>query len=429
MFLLGMWIEFMKSGFSHFILAFLSLSPSPCRPCHPQIKVTGQFSYNCEVASELQTEEELADAMQRILQYHHYPSGATPMHNNRSFFPTDILVQYPIQEINELKKVISSTRKFVEPSAFTAKSKKQQHKVSIRKPANRGARKETDRRALQCAIDNAVQVANEKALIAKSENNNVPVSSVDGTAMNELKEMLSLEKDPRRIECYDISHTQGENTVGSRVVFIDGEPVPSLYRTFNIKSVPNGKPDDYKSLEEVLERRFHRVWKKKTNSNHKLQLVDENDPWSMPDLVIIDGGKGQLSAALKGMSRANILPYEQNSNNSEETSNVLEVEDDDDDHQYENDDHCIMEEAHYSSSSPLPSSPTSLLGSSLHVARVPIVALAKKREEVFVNNKSNPVNTNSNDAKMLLLRSLRDESHRFALNAMKRRRRKMNGGF
>jgi excinuclease UvrABC nuclease subunit len=337
--------------------------------------------------------------MQRILQQHHYPSGATPIHNNRSFFPTDILVQYPIQEINELKNVISSTRKFVEPSAFTAKSKKQQHKVSIRKPANRGARKETDRRALQCAIDNAVQVANGKALVAKSENNNVPVSSVDGTAMKELKEMLYLDKDPRRIECYDISHTQGENTVGSRVVFIDGVPMPSLYRTFSIKSVPNGKPDDYKSLEEVLERRFRRVWKKKTNNNdhdgtnggeeegtttdHKLQLVDENDPWSMPDLVIIDGGKGQLSAALKGMSRANILPYEQSSSNSEETSTVLKVEDDYDDRHYENDDHSIMEEGHYSSSSP--SSPTSL-GSFSHVARVPIVALAKKREEVFVNN-------------------------------------------
>lgn len=382
--------------------------------------------------------------MQRILQQHHYPSGATPMHNNRSFFPTDILVQYPLQEIDELKNVIKSTRMFVEPSAFTSKSKKQQHKVAIRIPATRGAKKETDRRALQCAIDNAVQVANEKALIANSENDNVPISSVDGTAMKELKDMLSLEKDPRRIECYDISHTQGENTVGSRVVFIDGKPVPSLYRTFNIKSLQNGKPDDYKSLEEVLERRFHRVWKKTNNSNdgdginggeeettttdHTFELVDENDPWSMPDLVVIDGGKGQLSAALKGMSRANILPYERNNNSAEETPIVpLPSEDGVVAEEAEDDDFIIIEEAHYSSKSSPSSPPPSLGSSSQHVARVPIVALAKKREEVFVNNESKPVNTNSNDAKMLLLRSLRDESHRFALNAMKKRRRKMNG--
>lgn len=408
--------------------------------------VTGQFSYNCEVASELQSEEELADAMQRILESYHYPSGATPIQNNRSFFPSEILVQYPLSDIDELKDIIQTTQKFVEPSAFIAnKKKKRRQKLEIRKPATRGARKMTDQRAIQCAIDNAIQVANQKAMINQVEKENVPMSSVDGTAMKGLTQMLALEKDPRRIECYDISHTQGENTVGSRVVFIEGRPVPSLYRKFNIQTVMDGKPDDYQSLEEVLERRFRRVWKTRNNKTSTNELVYDKDPWSMPDLVVIDGGKGQLNAAVKGISRANVLPYEPihddsgqhsfsvsdedkvSSNNHDHTSStihgdwIVEEEEDDDD---DSDSTMFVESSLSSCKSE--SSSTRTRG-----AFVPIIALAKKKEEVFVYRNSNPVNTNTSidDGTMLLLRSLRDESHRFAITSMRKRRRKMNGGF
>lgn len=79
-----------------------------------------------------------------------------------------------------------------------------------------------------------------------------PKTSLDGTALDELVAMLMLPKSPKRIECYDISHTQGEVAVGSSVVFIDGKPSPKLYRKFNIKTVEG--IDDYASLKEVLSR-------------------------------------------------------------------------------------------------------------------------------------------------------------------------------
>ncbi len=78
----------------------------------------------------------------------------------------------------------------------------------------------------------------------------VLVTSVDGTAALELADLLSLEDPPRRIECFDISHTHGEGTVASRVVFINGQPVPDLSRRFNIESIQGG--DDYASLKEVF---------------------------------------------------------------------------------------------------------------------------------------------------------------------------------
>ena len=84
------------------------------------------------------------------------------------------------------------------------------------------------------------------------------------------------------------------------MVFLDGQPAPDLSRRFNIQTVDG--VDDYASLEEVLERRFRRVW---ANDG---SLVAQNDPWAKPDLVVIDGGKGQLTSALKGMAKSNVFP-------------------------------------------------------------------------------------------------------------------------
>src|SRR5262249_52693897 len=100
---------------------------------------------------------------------------------------------------------------------------------------------------------------------------------------------------PKRIECFDISHIQGTATVASMVVFLDGEPAKGEYRTFKVKSATN---DDFASMYEVLSRRFRRS---KTATANELQKG-----WVVPDLLVIDGGKGQLSTALAALRDAQI---------------------------------------------------------------------------------------------------------------------------
>src|SRR5947209_4461674 len=140
-------------------------------------------------------------------------------------------------------------------------------------------------------------------------------------ALAELQEALNLVTPPQRIECYDISNTQGTNSVGAMVVFEAGHPKPSEYRRFKIKSVTG--PNDFASHQEVLRRRFRRAAPPSAQTNAPAAvegqplapsepvLVPEDDTegqtiqlqhdWAVPDLVIIDGGKGQLSAAMEVM--------------------------------------------------------------------------------------------------------------------------------
>ena len=119
-------------------------------------------------------------------------------------------------------------------------------------------------------------------------------------AMAELQEELSLPADLRRMECYDISHIQGTNTVASMAVFEDGKPKSSEYRRFKIKTVEG--VDDFESIREVLRRRFKRMADARAKGNRPDDngAHDKEDSWGIfPDLVLIDGGKGQLSAALE----------------------------------------------------------------------------------------------------------------------------------
>ena len=104
-----------------------------------------------------------------------------------------------------------------------------------------------------------------------------------------LQQALGMKTLPRRIECFDNSNTQGEDPVAAMSCFIDGKPAKSEYRHFNIKTVVGA--DDFASMEEVIYRRYHR-------------LLEENKP--LPDLVVIDGGKGQLNAAWKSIQALNI---------------------------------------------------------------------------------------------------------------------------
>lgn len=348
--------------------------------------VADRFSYDCEIPAGLNSDEDLPSIIQTVLEKQHYPSGETAP-GKLTFFPNEILSQYPLPAATELKQVIRAARKEVEPTRTD--------KIMVRTPVSRGPRKETDARAMTFAVENAEQVALGRQ---QRRVDGATKTSVDGTAGQELASLLRLEKAPARIECYDISHTQGDVAVGSRVVFLDGRPAKHLYRKFNIKSVDG--VDDYASLQEVLERRFRRAW-----VNGKGPVVDESDPWSIPDLVLIDGGPGQLQAACKGMAKVGVFPK----------VNPVELEPADEYFSNDSDESEIVEEV--------------LLPEygSQRSASVAVCALAKNQEEVFIHGQKGPINESPDSPALLLLRSLRDESHRFALNAHRKRRSASNG--
>ncbi|MCH8849728.1 MAG: excinuclease ABC subunit UvrC, partial [Chloroflexi bacterium] len=119
-------------------------------------------------------------------------------------------------------------------------------------------------------------------------------------ALDELEEELNLPATPHRIECYDISNIQGTNSVGSMVVFIDGRPRPQEYRRFKIRTVEGA--DDFASIAEVLRRRFKKATAPAEKDGQRPQDVLKAQSWkTLPDLLIVDGGKGQLNAALDVM--------------------------------------------------------------------------------------------------------------------------------
>ena len=153
-----------------------------------------------------------------------------------------------------------------------------------------------------------------------------------------LAEKLHLKNFPHRIECYDISHIQGTNTVASMITFINGQSKKSEYKKFKINTT-EGKPDDFLSMKEVLTRRLKHLGEKN---------------WDKPDLMIIDGGKGQLSSVME-----------------------------------------IIEE--------------------LGVTGIDVVSLAKKHEEVFLPKQSTPVILPQNSSALFLFQRIRDEAHRFAI--------------
>lgn len=163
-----------------------------------------------------------------------------------------------------------------------------------------------------------------------------------------LAEKLKLKNFPHRIECYDISHIQGTNTVASMVTFINGVSKKSAYKKFKIRWTEEGKPDDFLSMKEVLTRRLNR-------------LGEQN--WEKPDLIIIDGGKGQLSSVI-------------------------------------------------------------LVVKELRVNGIDFVSLAKREEEVFLPGESKPVLLPRNSSALFLFQRIRDEAHRFAITYHRKLRSK-----
>ena len=179
-------------------------------------------------------------------------------------------------------------------------------------------------------------------------------SDVTQKATEELQEELSLPTPVHRMECYDISHIQGTNTVASMVVFEDGRPKPAHYRRFRIKTVEG--VDDFESMREVIRRRFKRLGAARAaQAKGETGEAGSGDAWGIiPDLVLIDGGKGQLSAALEVF---------------------LELGLDD----------------------------------------VPLASLAKENEELFVPHTPEPIVLPRDSQALYLVQRIRDEAHRFAI--------------
>lgn len=214
-------------------------------------------------------------------------------------------------------------------------SEKRGSKVVIEAP-QRGTKKEL----LDLATRNAENLLSQAEIRIRSS------QSVADTALEDLAQWLELPEPPERMECYDISHTQGSETVASMVVFTNGVADKNAYRRYKLRTV-EGKPDDFASMEEVLSRRCR----------------NENLP--RPDLMIIDGGKGQLSSAMKIIN-----------------------------------------------SSPL--------------ADVPIISLAKQFEWVYREENNEPIAIPHSAPALKLLQRIRDEAHRFAITYHRGLRSKRN---
>ncbi|MFN8485623.1 MAG: excinuclease ABC subunit UvrC [Anaerolineae bacterium] len=275
-------------------------------------------------------------------------SFITQFYEDVPYVPPIILTQDQVQEANIIESWLKGRRG---------------DKVAIRVPEN-GQNGEL--------VAMAAEQASETLGVLKAQweaDQNKQVA-----ALGELQEALALPHPPSRIECYDISNTQGSNSVGAMVVFVQGVPRKSDYRKFRIQTVQG--PNDFASLQEVLRRRFSHLTvhtlsgepeaapeaeetpapKGRKKGGPPPSRRDEVDPFTLtPDLVIIDGGKGQLSAALDVWREMGL-------------------------------DH------------------------------IPVVALAKRQEEIFRPEHDESVMLARNSQGLFLVQRIRDEAHRFGLN-------------
>ncbi|GBD00628.1 UvrABC system protein C [bacterium HR18] len=241
------------------------------------------------------------------------------------FFPEEVLLSHPLEE----------------PSALAALLRERRgQKVPLRLP-QRG-----EKVGLVRLAEANAQLLLEEWRLAQQKRGEARIPE----AVRALQEALQLPHLPRRIECFDISHLGGTGTVASCVVFEDGRPSKRDYRIFKIRSVPSGKPDDYQAMREVITRRYQR-------------LRNEEGPW--PDLVVIDGGKGQLSSALAALEA---------------------------------------------------------LGLQNHF---PIIGLAKRLEEIYRPGDPDPYQLPKTSLALQLLQRVRNEAHRFALATQRRQRKRV----
>jgi excinuclease ABC subunit C len=230
------------------------------------------------------------------------------------YIPPLLLLQHPVEDVATIQGWLQGKRG---------------GKVNIQVP-RRGNKKQL--------LDIVAQNAREGSEQMKIKQLASPTAL--SAALDEIKRELALPRLPSRIEGYDISDIQGTAAVGSMVVFDKGKPKPAHYRRFKIKTV--SAANDYAMLQEVLRRRFKRVG-------------DASDSWAiLPDLILIDGGRGQLNAAREAVEESGINT-------------------------------------------------------------VPVASLAKENEEIFIPQKPKPIILPRSSPALQLLQRLRDEAHRFAL--------------
>ncbi len=294
-------------------------------------KLIGRIGYSQKLNNE---DENLI--LQRVLEEHY-------MNVEGVEIPSEILIQYKLPKQTTIEDWLTELRKKKVKIIIPKRNKKHETVEMVLK----NAKLELDR------ILNGIQ-DNESSI-------------------EDLAQILELSEQPKRIEGYDISHIQGTDPVASQVVFIDGIPSKQNYRKYKIND-PNvfiGHSDDFASIYEVIHRRFRKwsrfkksggdfsIFNDKTNSKLDNELLSD---W--PDLIMIDGGKGQLNAAIKALKELNL----------EEEVNIC--------------------------------------------------SLAKKNEEIFIPGFTNSLDTDENQKGVLLLRRIRDEAHRFALSFHRDKRSK-----
>ena len=198
----------------------------------------------------------------------------------------------------------------------------------------------TKRELVDLAGENAAEILRQRSARESAQ------AGQRTTALKELADRLEMAVIPRRIECFDISHIQGAETVASMVVFTDGEPDKAEYRRFKLKTV-EGSPDDFASMQEVTLRRYR----------------EAAEP--LPDLIVIDGGKGQLSSALEVIRGVGL-------------------------------------------------------------ADIPVIGLAKEFEQIFRENIPEPLVLPRHSSALRLMQQLRDEAHRFAVTYHRKLRARRN---
>lgn len=249
-----------------------------------------------------------------------------------SFIPSRVILQHSLEDRTLIEHWLTQ---------------KKGRKVSVEI-----ARRGNKLRLVKMAAENAVQG------LEQSRAKWLTDTRAHQAAMEELQEALSLPRLPRRIECYDISNIQGSNAVGSMVVAENGVPRPAHYRRFRIRTVTGA--DDYAMMQEVLRRRFKRLAAKEKSSD----AGEDGEAWGLvPDLVIIDGGKGHLSAAQEAFKE-------------------------------------------------------------MGLDSVPLASIAKENEWIFVPHIDGPVVLPRNSPALFLVQRTRDEAHRFAISYHQRLRSK-----
>ncbi len=248
--------------------------------------------------------------------------------------PPQLLLPHEIEELQIIKQWLRSRRS--------------DQKVEIQVP-----RTGQQRELIQLASENAAETLAALKAQWQADKNKQTI------ALAEIQSALKLSQPPNRIECYDISNTQGTSAVGSMVVFEQGTPRKKLYRRFNIRSVSG--PDDFASMEEVLVRRFNRWRAGLDRADTPGQKLDQAFGL-LPDLILIDGGKGQLNRATAVLERFDLL------------------------------------------------------------TKVSIAALAKQNEELFIPGQGKPIILPRQSQGLYLIQRIRDEAHRFAISAHREQR-------